>query len=251
MQGHSPGRRYGNRIELTKSRTGYPFGAIVRHLLLKLLYQHIPDKSSILTSKRVLSIQQKSDGVTVTCQDGSSYTGDILVGADGVHSVVRKTMQDSIESEKPGATKRDREGPFAEFTCIFGISKKMPAIEAAGKGAFHRTYSKGHSTIVTMGPDGLVYWFFLSKLKKKYVGKDIPTYGEQDIEEAVKPFLNLHVTDKVSCGEIWENRTTANMSCTEESKNENWSSGRIVCLGDAIHKVNKRSSYFHGLADNR
>lgn len=38
--------------------------------------------------------------VHVQAEDGSSYTGEIVVGADGVHSAVRKEMwRDGLESD--------------------------------------------------------------------------------------------------------------------------------------------------------
>lgn len=183
-------------------------------------------------------ISQNPSSVTVKCQDGSSYTGDILVGADGIHSIVHKKMQDHIDSKTPGATAKDRKGLSAEFSCIFGISK---GVEVDPKGGFHRTYTKGYSTIVSTGKSGAVYWFLFSRLDRKYFGKEIPRFSEKDAEEAVKPFLNMCATDKIKYGEIWENRTVANMCCVEESQNEHWTSDRMVCLGDAVHKASDQA----------
>ncbi|KAG0273759.1 hypothetical protein BGZ95_010416 [Linnemannia exigua] len=54
---------------------------------------HVPPHR-VLRSKKVTSIDQdrSPDRVTMTCEDGSSYAAQILVGADGAHSVVRKSL---------------------------------------------------------------------------------------------------------------------------------------------------------------
>jgi salicylate hydroxylase len=41
---------------------------------------------------RIERFDQGDDGVTVTLADGSTATGDVLIGADGIHSTVRERM---------------------------------------------------------------------------------------------------------------------------------------------------------------
>lgn len=56
-------------------------------------------------------------GVTVTCEDGTVYKGDILVGADGIHSKVREFMFDKLEEEGELKNKvsKTRKGSFIFF----------------------------------------------------------------------------------------------------------------------------------------
>ncbi|KIX06404.1 uncharacterized protein Z518_04380 [Rhinocladiella mackenziei CBS 650.93] len=70
-------------------RTGYPVIITDRHFLLQTLYNSIEDKSRILPNKRVSRVDHCADRVVVQCQDESTYTGDVVVGADGVHSTIR------------------------------------------------------------------------------------------------------------------------------------------------------------------
>lgn len=190
---------------------------IERKDLLDMLYKHVPDKSRVPTSKKIIAVKETGRDVTVTCQDGTSYTGDILVGADGIHIFVRGAMQNNIDLRLPGLTQKNYEELTAEFSCIFGISKRIPVLEAEGKGGFHRTYAKGFSTIVTAGKNGIVYLFFFTQLDKKFLGeKEIPRYGKRDAEEAVKPFLDICVTGNITCGDVWEKRTMVSLSAIEE-----------------------------------
>lgn len=41
-------------------------------------------------NKKTVAIEERDDGVTVHFSDGSSATGDIVVGADGVHSISKQ-----------------------------------------------------------------------------------------------------------------------------------------------------------------
>lgn len=207
-----------------------------RRDLLDMLYRHVRDKSKILTSKRVCQIDHNESGVVVECEDGSKYIGDVVVGADGIHSTVRTFMQEHIEKKSPGKVDKDKKSITAEYNCIFGIANPIED-RSLVPGATHRSYLHGYSSLVFVGRDRSLYWFLFSKLDKKYAGKDIPKYKKTDIEEAVKPFFKFPLTDSVKFDKVWENRTFANMNCIEESINENWTSDRFVCIGDSIHKV--------------
>lgn len=61
-------------------------------MLLQVLFDNIDFKDRVLTRKRVIRVDTVEGCVHVQTQDGSTYTGDIVVGADGVHSAVRKEM---------------------------------------------------------------------------------------------------------------------------------------------------------------
>jgi 2-polyprenyl-6-methoxyphenol hydroxylase-like FAD-dependent oxidoreductase len=87
--------------------TGYGLAFLDRQKLLQVLYKYIPSKTTIKASKRVSRIEHNATGVTVNCDDGSSFSGDI-VGADGVHSMVRKEMQKYIKVNGPaGLAEKD------------------------------------------------------------------------------------------------------------------------------------------------
>ncbi|MEV1002612.1 NAD(P)/FAD-dependent oxidoreductase [Nonomuraea sp. NPDC050202] len=72
-------------------RYGFPTKAVPRHHLLQRLADGLPDDVVRygVTCERVT---QDGGGVMVTFADGSTVTGDVLVGADGHHSVVRRTL---------------------------------------------------------------------------------------------------------------------------------------------------------------
>lgn len=202
---------------------------------MKVLYEHLKDKSKVLTGKRVTDVEHTASGVSVSCKDGSSYAGHIVVGADGIHSTVRSFMRDHLETIAAGSTEKDRDSISAEYNCIFGIGKPVEGFVTPGDS--HRSYDKNHSTLSFVGVGGILYWFLFSKLDKRYHGKEIPRYTTEQMEEAAHAFDKIHMTDKITFDEVFKQRTFTNMLCVEESQHEHWSSGRIVCIGDSVHKM--------------
>lgn len=51
--------------------------------------------------KNVVHLEQTSGSVKAITKDGISYTGDILVGADGVHSAIRQQMWRLADQQDP------------------------------------------------------------------------------------------------------------------------------------------------------
>lgn len=80
-------------------RMGYKLGWLERRELIQILYDHLQDKSKVYVSKELLTIEQLDRGVKVTTRDGDTFAGDMLVGADGVHSRTRKEMWKIADSE--------------------------------------------------------------------------------------------------------------------------------------------------------
>ena len=66
---------------VAKGKKGYELRANRRKLRI-MLTQYI----DVEWSKRFMHYEENENGVTAFFEDGSSATGDILVGADGVHS---------------------------------------------------------------------------------------------------------------------------------------------------------------------
>lgn len=86
-------------------RYGYPYMTIYRADLHQVLVDAVlaRDPQSIELNARVETVTQDDDGVTVTMADGSTRRGDILVGADGVHSQVRAALHGQTQASFSGA----------------------------------------------------------------------------------------------------------------------------------------------------
>ena len=109
-------------------RFGYPGGIFERQKFLQSLFDQLKGKERILVKKRVTKVKHGSNSVSVICTDGTEYVGDIVVGADGIHSLVRQEMQNISEETSPGLMDQDRECIGAEYNCIFGTSAPISSI---------------------------------------------------------------------------------------------------------------------------
>jgi salicylate hydroxylase len=73
--------------------TGGPTRTFHRADFQNVLLAHIPkDRCHIHTGKRLVRYEKDSSGVSLSFADNSIAQCDILIGADGVYSAVRKTM---------------------------------------------------------------------------------------------------------------------------------------------------------------
>ncbi len=77
--------------EKFRARFGNPYAVIHRQDIHNSLLEGATEtgKVDFFTNCRVESIEQAADSVTVTCGNGKTFTGQALIGADGVRSVVR------------------------------------------------------------------------------------------------------------------------------------------------------------------
>jgi FAD-dependent urate hydroxylase len=80
-------------IDLTAivDRMGAPVRMVPRHVLLERLLQGFPTER-IRCNSRAVAVVSTHDGVRVELEDGSSAHGDLLIGADGLHSIVREVV---------------------------------------------------------------------------------------------------------------------------------------------------------------
>ena len=100
---------------LTLSRFGYDIAFGDRQAILEVFYNNIKDKSKLHTGKNLSLVRHHSSGVTVICDDGTSYTGDVLAGADGVNSKTRSEMWRLADEQDPELVKKDKECWFICF----------------------------------------------------------------------------------------------------------------------------------------
>ncbi|KAF5231688.1 hypothetical protein FANTH_13294 [Fusarium anthophilum] len=211
-------------------RHGYPTIFIDRQMLMQVLYNKLESKASVHAGQKVVSVLELDNGIQVTTNKGKVFEGDILVGADGIYSTVRKEMWRIVS---PGYFPTDEWSNVpCYYKCIFGISRP---IEDLIQGS-HYVYNDKFSYLVLVGPGGKFYWFLFVKLPVPLYGHDIPRYTTVDEEELAAQHASDQITPEVTFGQLYGARTSSTLTPLHEYVFERWHYKRIITIGDAAHK---------------
>lgn len=202
--------------------------------MLGKLYDKIQHKDKILVNKKVQEVKLKPDGVEVMTADGALHTGDMLVGADGVHSKVRSEMWRLADELEPGwiPASEHTEGLTTTHKCLFGISVNK-TYEPWTQGLMN----PGWSYLTVSGPDDKVYWFLFKDMKETYHLHDLPRFTKEDEAALVKEHAADFITEDVTFGDLYKTATSSNLSAIPEYVFKKWHYDRIITMGDASHKV--------------
>src|SRR5262245_42767625 len=159
----------------------------------------------------VTAVQQRDDTVVALAADGSEERGDLLVGADGLSSVVRRAITDAPIH-------------FAGYTAWRGVSS-VPV----EPGRLTESWGVGERFgLVDIG-QGRTYWF-----ATKNAGESESDEPEGRKVEVVRRFSHWHepiaaVVDAAADDTILRN----DVYYLEPLPR--WSDGRLVLIGDAAH----------------
>ena len=208
------------------------------------LYDNLPDQSTIKLNKRVEKIEHTETGIRVLLTDGTTEEGDIVIGADGVHSVVRRQMWDYASEFEPNSVpESDKSVLFSEYDALFGVSKMKGKPEDYGMADAESNVIFGQGvTKLFFQQQGQQLWALIFKDKYNQPPKRFKA-TDQDMEDVAKRFSDVALNEKVKFKDVWEARTRAGLLAIEEGVLSQWHAGRIVLAGDSAHKVSPKTEY--------
>ena len=217
-------------------RHGYPLMFFERQYLLKVLHERLRYKQRVLLNRKVVDVNLVDDGVEVTTADNQRFEGSILVGADGVHSIVRRHLfrlghQLDPETFPPDSSNKQE----CHYLCSYGIARNVPGWV---QGDQCTVLGNGYSQLVVSGPENKTYWFFFSKLPSAKYGSEIPTCTETMEADFARKYANVTITEKVTFGQVFAHRISSTLTPIHEYVLDKWFFDRIICLGDSVHKPN-------------
>ncbi|GLB11040.1 hypothetical protein AtubIFM57258_007455 [Aspergillus tubingensis] len=182
------------------------------------MHTQYPDQSKILTNQRVTEIRPVGSRVNVKTEAGVTYTGDLVVGADGVHSKVRSEMWRIADTVRPELV----------------TEREKSSLEVADQiNAFHDNLT----FIILVGKNKRAFWFVMKKMKQKYTYPNNPRFSVEYTTRACEELAHLHLTQGLTFRQVWDTRVLATMTPLEENVFQTWYLDRIVCIGDSVHKM--------------
>ncbi len=207
-----------------------------RQDLLKGFYNNLSetDKARILVNKNVVDIEMSDSLVRVHCDDGTIEEGDMVIGADGVHSSTRQLMRElALKATPPGATAavNDEKPWLATYRVLYGSVPKRPDWVAGDDYESH-----GDHVCIQFFVGRERAWFFVySELPEPT--KERAYYSQQDADGYAETYGELHVTEKLKFRDVYAGKYASGLTNLEEGVMKHWSWRRIVLAGDAVHKV--------------
>jgi 2-polyprenyl-6-methoxyphenol hydroxylase-like FAD-dependent oxidoreductase len=174
--------------------------------------------------KKLIRVDEHTDGVTAHFTDGSSASADVLIGADGVHSTVRRL----IDPDAPGAR-------YLGLLGFEGIVDDAPDTAALEPGAMTFAFGKRAYYLYWKRPDGRIGW-----------GANLPSAQYLSLKDArAVPAENwLHALRTTYAKDVPGARLAAETT-TEILQAvgalhimppvPHWHRGRMVLVGDAVH----------------
>ncbi|KAI0390743.1 FAD binding domain-containing protein [Xylariaceae sp. FL0594] len=227
--------------------------AIVLHRAdyLQVLYEELGElKSKVYTDKKVLEISCSEAGVSVSCVDGTRYEGSVVLGADGVHSQVRRLMRTlALEKKRPQEASSvgvNPEKPFvAEYRLMWCSFPRQLGFRAGWDWQTHGA----HFSVQHITSNNRAWFFLYERLERPTRGR--ATYTPNDAAAMVERLGDVHIGRRLRIRDMYAQRDRCGMANLEEGILDHWSWERLVLVGDAAHKVtpNIGQGYNNGVQD--
>jgi FAD dependent monooxygenase len=200
-----------------------------------------------------VKVQKFPFGLRVFTANGYFYDGDLVVGADGVHSRIRSEMWKIGDDEHPGLiTSAEKNGQFygielyagcllkaivlgmyADYAGVFGISAAVPCLVGQNFLSMHN----GLAIIAGHLENERIGWLVMQKLDKRCYFPNIPRFTQHDASNLCERLRRKKLPGGAKFEDIWVRKERFSMVALEENLFQTWHFDRIVCLGDSMHKV--------------
>ena len=208
-------------LPMPESLYGAPFLCMHRADLHDALHSVVPD-DIIKLNKKLAGLDEKNGGVELTFTDGTKAQHDAVIGADGVHSLVREHVV--------GADKPIHRGRIA-YRAVFDASLMSGDIRP--------------SRTKWWGPDRHIVIYYTTKTRSQlYFVTSVPEAGDWITKESWSQKGNVQDLRAAYEGFHPEVRMVLNAcpdchkwAILEREPLPTWSEGHVALMGDACHPM--------------
>jgi 2-polyprenyl-6-methoxyphenol hydroxylase-like FAD-dependent oxidoreductase len=221
----------GRRLAIRDYRPLYADGRLAigalchRAHLQECLYDGLP-AGTVRLDTRIVTLEAGPDGVRIETESGQTFSGDVLVGADGIRSMVRTRFFGPNEPAYLGYRSHrfvvpNRDG-LEQFTEFLGHGKRVG--------------------LVPIGDGQLYVWttFNSPQASRAWALESVQAlqalFAEFTDSRVRRAFGGIESIDGVVCTDIEEVRQAA------------WVGGRVALLGDAAHALTPNMGQGAGMA---
>ncbi|CAO3574424.1 unnamed protein product [Mortierella alpina] len=250
------GRKMG-RIDArsNKRRHGHQAMVMSRPDLHEFLLAKIP-AHKLTTGKRVIDISETPTDVTVTCMDETTYTGHLVIGADGAYSAIRQIMYQKL-TERGVLPEADKKPLHFDKQCVVGMTcpldpKKYPVLQDESCEVKVVLGKDQHTSMWILplqgnrmawcvgGPDPHLIpqddGDHTSQGSRGSRGRDWYPETAVEICEDVRSFKCPYGGSVMDLIEATPKGLVSKV-LLEEKMYRTWYNGRVVLVGDACHKI--------------
>jgi salicylate hydroxylase len=199
----------------------YPYFVMHRNDLLTILLHACQARQQITleTSREAIAVEDLGDGARVICADGTTYTCQALIGADGLTSVVRAYILD------------DGDPVCAEFVAYRGAVPMEEVIESAGVDTIRYWIGPDlHLIQYPLRAGALYNQVAVFKSARYHPGTD--DWGNE--EELAAMFAQTHQSVQRALTRVKRDRRWAMF---DRAPVENWTRHHMTLLGDSAHPM--------------
>lgn len=183
--------------------------------------------------KRLTDATSTSDGVTVAFADGSQATGDLLVGADGIHSTTRRVINPAAPAPR-----------YLGMVTVCGYTHDSP--DTTPSGTYRMVYGRKAFFGYTTAPDGETWWFATIPSAEHTRAELSATTSDQWREHV----LSLLTRDRAPVADVIASTKNGiiGSGAYDIPHLPTWHTQRAIVIGDAAHAASPSAGHGASLA---